>query len=393
MDKRPHWYDDHPPACTCWDCNEGRGRRRQTASRPHASRSHTAKERKCPMKGVILVSFIAVAGLAFWIGSSYWPTGKGAPEVTVTLPKVEVDVPTLQPTPSPSPRIVVVTATPLPTVSTGPVATLLPGTPTSKPKLQPLPLPTPVPVMERIPKKPGLPVVPIPPTATPSPTPTLVPAETPVHLLSPIEIMRLVDRGKLTEEQAVAILAERKTVRIPTPDSNAAPAPTPTPTPMPTPTPVERFNRDYLETNILRIINDFRIANGRSALRVDDRLAEIALAHSQDMAQNNHYSHINLRGEDPTARARRVGYDCYNPRSIGIAENIHVLYGHTSSLGLSYEWETQETMARRFAADFMASPGHRRNILDPRYGLTGLGVALGSYNGIEHAIFVTHNFC
>ncbi len=117
------------------------------------------------------------------------------------------------------------------------------------------------------------------------------------------------------------------------------------------------------------------------------------MAHSQDMAQNNHYSHINLRGEDPTARARRVGYDCYNPRSIGIAENIHVLYGHTSSLGLSYEWETQETMARRFAADFMASPGHRRNILDPRYGLTGLGVALGSYNGIEHAIFVTHNFC
>ena len=171
------------------------------------------------------------------------------------------------------------------------------------------------------------------------------------------------------------------------------PEPSPTRTPTPKPTPVERFSRDYLETNILRLINDFRVAKGRSALRVDDRLAEIALGHSRDMAQHHRYSHINPRGEDPTARARRAGYDCNNPRSIGIAENIHVLYGHTSSLGLSYQWETQETMARRFAADFIGSPGHRQIILDTRYGLTGVGVAFGSFNGIAHAIFVTHNFC
>ena len=199
------------------------------------------------------------------------------------------------------------------------------------------------------------------------------------------------DRASEMVEQLLAIarteLTERETVGISHPKNDATVVPTPTPTP------VIRFDRVYLETNILRIINDFRIANGESALRVDDRLAEIALAHSQDMARNNHYSHINLLGEDPTARAGRAGYNCYNPRSIGIAENIHVLYGHTSRLGRSYQWETQETMVRRFARDFTASPGHRRNILDPRYNLTGLGVAFGSYNGIEHAIFVTHNFC
>ena len=159
----------------------------------------------------------------------------------------------------------------------------------------------------------------------------------------------------------------------------------------------ERFERDYLEANILRQINDYRVDNGRTALQVDDRLATVALSHSRYMAENDDYSHINLRGEDPTARARSAGFYCYNPQSIGVAENIHVLYGHTSSLrtisGTTYEWETQETMARRFAADFAASPEHRRNILDPRYGRTGVGVAFGPYDGIDYAIFVTHNFC
>lgn len=186
-----------------------------------------------------------------------------------------------------------------------------------------------------------------------------------------------------------------------TPRLAARPRPTVTPRYTPTQKPVtrtpERFNRNYLETNILQLINGYRVSNGRSALRVDARLSEIARNHSQDMARNNHYSHINLRGDDPTARARRVGYNCHNPLSIGIAENIHVLYGYTSSLrtsaGITYQWETQETMARRFVVDWISSPGHRQNILDSRYGLTGLGVAFGSYNGIKHAIFVTHKFC
>ena len=152
-----------------------------------------------------------------------------------------------------------------------------------------------------------------------------------------------------------------------------------------------------MEGAMLRHLNDFRVAEGLGKLSVDDRLAGIALAHSQDMAQNGYYSHVNLQGEDPSARARRAGYDCNNPRSIGVAENIHVLYGHTSYLrtltGTTYQWETQETMAGRFAADFIASAGHRRNILDSRYGLTGVGVAFGAFDGIEHAIFVTQKFC
>ena len=183
-----------------------------------------------------------------------------------------------------------------------------------------------------------------------------------------------------------------------TPRPTIAPSPTVAPPAQKPDSPLqERFNRDDLETNILRMVNDYRVAEGKSALRVDARLTQIARSHSQDMAQSNHYSHTNLRGEGPTARARRVGYDCHNPMSIGIAENIHVLHGHTSTLrttsGTVYYWTTQEALARRFADDWIASPGHRRNILDSRYGLTGVGVAFGSYNGIEHAIFVTHNFC
>ena len=192
------------------------------------------------------------------------------------------------------------------------------------------------------------------------------------------------------------------------PTVTSAPTPTvrpPTPTKMPTlrpkPTPIAtttddngRFNRVQMEIAIHALINTYRMEQGQTELEYDLRLAYLARTHSEDMAKNGYYSHTNLAGDDPSARARKAGYDCRNSRSIGIAENIHVLYGHTSTLyGKPYEWETQERMVQKFVADWTSSPGHRRNILDPRYGRTGIGVAFGDYDGVTNAIFVTQTFC
>ena len=158
-----------------------------------------------------------------------------------------------------------------------------------------------------------------------------------------------------------------------------------------------RFRQGELETIILQLINIYREDQGLPELKQDKRLAAIARSHSQDMATNDFYRHTNLKGEGPSDRARKADYNCHNPLSIGIAENIYLLYGHVSSLRVgnrvTYQWLTQDELANRFVAGWIASPGHRRNILDRRYSLTGIGVAFGTAVGIEHGVYVTQNFC
>ena len=323
-------------------------------------------------------------------------------------------VPALLPTPTPTPMQLHPTGTPNPDVQTTPVV----PTPNIKPTPTPIPESTPI--------------------ATPT-TAVVVPVPTEQEIVvtafaecdgqysgsdqqfradaanHAIEEGRqtVADVRKLVEEYCgevipplVATGTRHPTLAKPTATSTLTPTPTsrPTPTKAPTlrPTPTliastsgdGRFNQAQMEAAIHQQINVYREEQGRAAFKWDDGLAQLARAHSADMVQNNFYSHTNPAGDDASARARKAGYDCRNPRSIGVAENIHVLYGHTSMLyGRPYEWETQERMIQRFIADWTNSPGHRRNILDPRYTRTGIGIAFGDYNGITNAIFVTQTFC
>ena len=194
---------------------------------------------------------------------------------------------------------------------------------------------------------------------------------------------------------------EGPTLAKPTATPTIRPTPAKVPTLRPKPTPITtttggdgRFDQSEMEAAIHQLINKYREEKGQTEFKWDDRLAHVARAHSEDMANNDYYSHTNRIGDDPSARAKRAGYTCNNPRSIGVAENIHLLYGHTSMLyGRPYEWETQERMIQRFVADWTSSPGHRRNILDPRYTRTGIGIAFGTAMGIENGIYVTQKFC
>ena len=194
----------------------------------------------------------------------------------------------------------------------------------------------------------------------------------------------------------------------PKPTLMPSPAPTLRPTlVVPTPNPIpassaavredRRFNRETLETMVHQLINEYRDEQGRAVFQWDEDLAALARAHSLDMAKHDYYRHVNQAGDDPTARARKAGYDCRNPLSIGVAENIYLLYGHTSSMRLgdsvTYQWISQEDLARRFVAGWIASTGHQRNILDGRYTRTGIGVAFGTASGIPHGVYITQQFC
>lgn len=152
-----------------------------------------------------------------------------------------------------------------------------------------------------------------------------------------------------------------------------------------------------LENRIHELINEIRSQNGLSPLAYDPELAYVARGHSQDMIDNGFIDHINLNGEDPTARGLKAGYECHKDYGSyyteGIAENIfqNNLYDSVSYYGgtSSYNWNTADEIAQSTVDGWMNSPGHRGNILTLSYGTEGIGVAIAS----DKKVLITQNFC
>ncbi len=130
------------------------------------------------------------------------------------------------------------------------------------------------------------------------------------------------------------------------PPTTTEPPPTTTPPPEPEPEP------DLGATDaVIAATNAERVDAGCDPLGFDPRLAAAAQAHSEDMAENGYLSHTGLDGSTPEERIRDAGYP--DPGGENIARG-------------------QETAAE-VVADWMASPGHRRNILDCGYVDIGVG--------------------
>ncbi len=102
---------------------------------------------------------------------------------------------------------------------------------------------------------------------------------------------------------------------------------------------------------VVKATNAERVAAGCRALRVDDRLHTAAQRHSVDMAKRKKMSHIGGDGSTFTERIRSAGY-----RRPG-AENI--AFGQPAAASVVAAW--------------MASSGHRRNILNCSYTAIGVG--------------------
>jgi uncharacterized protein YkwD len=146
-----------------------------------------------------------------------------------------------------------------------------------------------------------------------------------------------------------------------------------------------------VEKSILKYTNMERKAKGLRELQWDARLAEVARDHSLDMVQNDFFSHDNLKGEDPTARAIRHNYNVHKELaggwySDGIAENIGKM--PTGSIqGGGYVSSDADSIGKAHVGSWMESQGHRANILDSDYIRLGVGVA---YDGVYYV--ATQNF-
>jgi uncharacterized protein YkwD len=113
---------------------------------------------------------------------------------------------------------------------------------------------------------------------------------------------------------------------------------------------------------ILCLINQERAAHGEGALALNARLARAAQGHSEDMASADYFSHYAPGGSSPLDRIRASGYIPGSRVGYEVGENI--------------AWGTLWLATpRSIVAAWMASPGHRANILDARYRETGVGVS------------------
>jgi uncharacterized protein YkwD len=161
--------------------------------------------------------------------------------------------------------------------------------------------------------------------------------------------------------------------------------------------PAPEINIQELEMQIHNLINNERQQYGLPSLEYDSKLADIARAHSQDMANRNYFDHVNPEGDGPTERAIKAGYSVHKEYgggvySDGIAENIYQnwLYDEiTYYNGIPvYDWNSQSELASSTVNGWMASPGHRSNILESSYDKEGIGVAISS----DYKVYITQDF-
>jgi uncharacterized protein YkwD len=159
-----------------------------------------------------------------------------------------------------------------------------------------------------------------------------------------------------------------------------------------------QINTTFLEERVHDLVNVARGADGLGTLDLEPRLSVIARRHSQDMAANSYFEHVNLQGQSPTDRGDAAGYTCRKDYgsyyTIGIAENLfqNNLYDSITYMNgnpISYDWNSIEKIAGSSVDGWMESPGHRQNILTPTFDREGIGVAIAA----DDRVYITEDFC
>ena len=112
------------------------------------------------------------------------------------------------------------------------------------------------------------------------------------------------------------------------------------------------MQNDAFEQEVLKLTNEFRQQQGLTALVIDQNLEKAADLHTQNMAKLDFFSHTGKDGKNSSTRAKEAGYE-----STVVGENIAA--GYRTPKDVVDGW--------------IASPGHRANMLNPAYNEIGLG--------------------
>jgi uncharacterized protein YkwD len=119
-----------------------------------------------------------------------------------------------------------------------------------------------------------------------------------------------------------------------------------------------------LTTGVRCLLNEQRGGAGRSAVSANGRLATAARRHASDMVARHYFAHTSLGGSTFIDRIRRAGYLPSRGRW---------------SAGEILAWASGPQATPRGIVDaWMASPEHKRILLDPKFADVGVGVVVGA---------------
>lgn len=128
---------------------------------------------------------------------------------------------------------------------------------------------------------------------------------------------------------------------------------------------------DTEEQAFLKLINDFRAANGLPALSLSQSLSVAADAHSVDMATANYLAHTGSDGSSVDQRLEKAGYSLQNNFW---GENVFA--GDQTAAG-AFDW-------------WQNSPGHRANMLSSNFKV--IGIARSFNAGSQYSWYWTTTF-
>ncbi|WP_165373080.1 CAP domain-containing protein [Sorangium cellulosum] len=118
---------------------------------------------------------------------------------------------------------------------------------------------------------------------------------------------------------------------------------------------------DAEEQAFLGIINQYRAQNGLGALSACTSMNRAAQGHSEDMRDQNYFSHSSLDGRSPWDRACNACYELGCGPKTAMAENIAA--GNSGAQATFDQWKN--------------SPGHNTNMLGSSFKVIGIGRATG----------------
>jgi uncharacterized protein YkwD len=123
------------------------------------------------------------------------------------------------------------------------------------------------------------------------------------------------------------------------------------------------------EQSLLSAVNEVRAAHRLRPLRVDAKLVTVARSYSTTLIRTDVFTHGSLG-----ARLARAGVR--GP-----------LYGENLAWGVG-----SRATARGIVRGWLASPGHRANLLRPGWTRIGIGARTGTFRGYAGATVVTADF-
>ena len=180
------------------------------------------------------------------------------------------------------------------------------------------------------------------------------------------------------------------------PDENTAPASATTTIPdAPATPPVSSPNAEpgsgsadhsFVEELVQNKVNEFRATRSLPTLAWNGALGDVALAHSQDMAERGYFDHANPEGLRAQDRVERAGLTDF-----GCGENLFKV--------TDAKQDAAEYIASEAFTGWLNSPGHYENMIGPIYDTGGVGVfvesklVVGDLVPRRYDIYVTHLLC